>query len=109
MLPTLDELNKLKQVDIRKADPDQLVDLRNVEINEKESVENRLNQYIEAVHNPYLVKIGDYIVKFSYQDSGEGIEEKMLSYVSRMAKIKCQDEFCRPYATDGMQMNTKGR
>ncbi len=83
---TLEELNEMRQADIRTADISQLTDLRDVEINEKDSVKKRVAQYMEAVKTPFLVKIGNYAVKFSYSESGEGIEERMLAYVSDMAK-----------------------
>jgi hypothetical protein len=83
---TLEELNEMRQADIRTVDVSQLTDLRDVEINEKDNVKKRVAQYMEAVKNPFLMKIGSYAVKVSYSESGEGIEERMLAYISDMVK-----------------------
>lgn len=82
---TIEQLNELKQADIRTADIGLFTDLREITIDEKASVRKRVAQYLEAVANPFLVKIGDYAVKCSYEESGEGMEERMLAYVSHMA------------------------
>ncbi len=84
---TIEELNEMKQTDIRTVDISQLVDLQEIDIDEKASVKSRAAQYIEAVHNPFLVKIGGYVVKFSYAEEGAGIEERMFRYISAMAGI----------------------
>lgn len=85
-MPTIEELNEMRQVDIRTVDISQFTDIQEVEIDEKAGVKKRIAEYIEKVHNPFLVKIGDYGVKFSYAAAGEGIEERMLAYVSRLAE-----------------------
>ena len=84
---TIERLNKMKQADIRTVDMSQFTDIREVEIDEKTSVKKRIVQYIEKVHNPFLIKIGDYGVKFSYAATGEGMEERMLAYVNLMTGI----------------------
>ena len=80
MLPTGEEWDKMKQADVRTADKSQLIDLCEVEINP--------DSYLEKVKTPYLVRIGGYAVKFSYQESGEGIEERLLSYILETTKIR---------------------
>lgn len=89
VLPTMEELRNMQDVDIMKADRNELVDIRDITIDETKPVKSRINSYIEAVHNPFLVKAGDYVIKFSYQDSGEEMDERILSYVSQMTKLKC--------------------
>ena len=44
---TLEELNEMRQADIRTVDVSQLTDLRDVEINEKDNVKKRVAQYME--------------------------------------------------------------
>lgn len=89
MLPTSEEWNEMKQADVRTADKSRLVDLCEVEIDQNAGIEERIAAYLEQVKNPYLVRIGDYAVKFSYQESGAGIEDRLLSYITEAAKIKC--------------------
>jgi len=89
MLPTLEVLKEMSDIDIRTVDKETLIDLGTVEIDEKKSVNMRVQTYIEATHNPFLVRIGEYAVKFSYADDGETLDERMFTYVSQMAEIKC--------------------
>ena len=88
MLPTGEEWDKMKQADVRTADKSQLIDLCEVEINPDTALEERIASYLEKVKNPYLVRIGDYAVKFSYQESGEVIEKRLLSYILETTKIR---------------------
>lgn len=87
MLLSIEELNKMKNIDVKQIDREKLVDIRTIQIDEEKPVEARIEDYIKAVHNPFLVKIGDYIVKFTYQDSGEEIDERILSYIEQITKI----------------------
>lgn len=88
MLPSVEELYQMMNIDIRSVDREQLVDIQDVEIDEKKTVKTRIHYYIEKLHNPYFMKVGDYVVKVSYQESGEELDERVLAYVSQMTKIK---------------------
>ncbi len=89
MLPSIEELAGMMKIDIMEADRSQLVDIQGIEIDDKKSVKSRALKYIEEVRNPYLFNVGEYVVKVSYQQSGDELNERMLKYVSQMTKIKC--------------------
>lgn len=81
-------LQEMQQVDIRKVNPDELVDIREVEIDTKQSVQKKVKSYVEQVKNPYLVRVGEYVVKISYSDCEETLNDRMEQYISKIAETK---------------------
>jgi len=89
MLPTAEELQNMKAVDIRQADRSALKDISEIQINQNEPVESRMKSYLEQVQNPFLVKSGEYILKFQYADSDKKLEDCMMEYVTKKIGLKC--------------------
>lgn len=81
-------LQELQRVNIKEADPDGLVDISEIEIDTKQSVQKRVKEYVEQVHNPYLVRVGEYIVKIGYSDCKETLNDRMKQYISKIAETK---------------------
>lgn len=86
---TIEELQRMKDADIMQADRDQLVDINSIEIDKSKSVESRIRTYLEQAGNPFLVKAGEYILKFTYADCDKDMDDRMVEYVSKMSKIWC--------------------
>lgn len=84
---TPEELRELAAVDVRTVDIDSLTDLRDVEIDTKAPVEKKLASFAKQTKNPYVNRIGDYVVKVCYQEEGSTIDEKMEEYIRRLAEI----------------------
>lgn len=89
MIPTMEELLSMKDSDIRQAVREQLVDLNEIHIDKKQPVDARIRNYLEQVHNPFLVKSGEYVVKFQYTDCEKDMNDCMYEYISKMSKIRC--------------------
>ena len=81
-------LQELKRVNIKEVNPDELVDISEIEIDTKQSVQKRVNEYVEQVHNPYLVRVGEYVVKIGYSDCEETLNDRMKQYISKIAETK---------------------
>ena len=81
-------LQELKRVNIKEVNPDALVDISEIEINTKQSVQKRVKEYVEQVHNPYLVRVGEYVVKIGYSDCEETLNDRMKQYISKIAETK---------------------
>lgn len=81
-------LQELKRVNIKEVNPDELVDISEIEIDTKQSVQKRVKEYVEQVHNPYLVRVGEYVVKIGYSDSEETLNDRMKQYISKIAETK---------------------
>lgn len=83
-----EELQKMKQIDIREAEIEQLVDINEVAVDMKKTVSARVEDYVQKVKNPFLVKVGDYVVKIGYSDSPETLNDRMEQYIRKVAEIK---------------------
>lgn len=66
---------------IEGIDKSQLVDLRDVEIDQRLTKENRIKSYIKQIKNPYLYKVGDTAVRIRFTESGPSFEEKLLGVI----------------------------
>ena len=81
-------LQELKRVNIKEVNPDELVDISEIVIDTKQSVQKRVKEYVEQVHNPYLVRVGEYVVKIGYSDCEETLNDRMKQYISKIAETK---------------------
>ena len=68
---TPEELRELASVDVRTVDIDTLTDLRDIQIDTKAPVEKKLASFARQAGNPYVGRIGDYVVKVCYQKEGQ--------------------------------------
>ncbi len=73
-------LRGLADVDVRTVSKESLVDIRDVSINRSMSREERISNYLEQIKNPYCVQCNGIIVKMSFAQSGETLEDKLNSY-----------------------------
>lgn len=83
ILADKEKIQKMKDVDIRTVNCSQLVDLNTVVIDENQSVEERLESFIEQIKNPYCFRVGDIAVKVIYKENGptfqQNFEEMLLT------------------------------
>ena len=84
MLPTLEELSEMAQMDIREVDRSQLVDIDSVKINADLPVEERIKDYIRQVRNPYCYLSHGVVVKIGFKGK-RTLEECLKSCVSMEA------------------------
>lgn len=85
---TREKLQEMAAVDIRSVDIDSLTDLRDIVIDTKMPVSQKLASFAEQTDNVYVHRIGDYIVKVRFQQEGPSIDEKMEEYLRRLAEIQ---------------------
>lgn len=83
-----EELQKMEQTDIREAVPDTLVDISGIEIDMEKPVPARVEEYVQKVGNPFLVRAGEYVVKIGYSDQAGTLNERMQQYIGKAARIK---------------------
>lgn len=83
-----EELQKMEQMDIRDAVPEELVDISEIEIDMKKSVSARVEDYVQKVKNPFLVRVGEYVVKIGYSDQAGTLNDRMKQYIRKVAEIK---------------------
>lgn len=81
-----ENLEEMAAVDLMEADISELTDLRDIKINTSWPVERKLRAFARQTNNVYLNRIGEYVVKIRFQESGATIDEKMGEYLQRLAR-----------------------
>ena len=82
MLPHSGVLNSsCRDVDIRTVDRNTLVDINDVNINKKLPREQRLEDYVRQIGNPYCYKCGEAIVKISFSETTATLEDRIENYL----------------------------
>lgn len=84
---TREKLQEMAAVDIRTVDIDTLTDLRDIEIDTKAPVKKKLAAFAEQTNNVYINRVGNFVVKVSFQESGPTINDKMEEYIRRLCEI----------------------
>lgn len=78
---TQEELEAMKNVEIRTVNPATLRDIRDVKINTALPKAQRIQDYIRQIGNPYCYRYGKYVVKISFADTDVTLEDRMLAYI----------------------------
>ena len=71
---------KLRNIDFRAVDPATLVDINDVKVDRNLPQHERVLDFIKQIRNPYLYKCGDMVVKISFADTEETLEDRLESY-----------------------------
>ena len=74
-------VEEMKAVDIRTVDPETLVDVTTIIIDENLSKEERVKEYLRQVKNPYCFKVGAVVVKCSYSNDGVTLKDRFEQLV----------------------------
>ena len=81
-----EELKRMSTIDVTSVNPDELVDIREVHIDENLNDADKIQDYIEKIKNPYVYKYGDYIVKLEFENEGPTLDELLEELVEKVAK-----------------------
>jgi hypothetical protein len=65
-IPTKEDLQKMAAIDIRKADKESLVDIKDVTIHTELPIEERVKDYLQQIKNPYCYLSHGVTVKISF-------------------------------------------
>ncbi|MFG6346649.1 MAG: hypothetical protein K1W35_23970 [Lachnospiraceae bacterium] len=72
---TAEDHRKFLEMDFSDAKLEELADIGKIRIDRKKSAEERKRQYLNQVKNPYLVKVGDTMVKIRFANNGVSFED----------------------------------
>ncbi|MCF0129982.1 MAG: hypothetical protein HUJ70_15460 [Pseudobutyrivibrio sp.] len=72
---TIEEHKRFLEADFDDVKLDDLVDISKIRIDRNRTLERRKKQFIRAAKNPYLVKVGDTMVKIKFANNGISFEE----------------------------------
>lgn len=59
-------LEQFRSADILTCDPDELVDLQDLRIDTSLPIRDRMDTFLQQIHNPYLFRVDGLIVKAVY-------------------------------------------
>ena len=77
------DLAALEAVDVQTVSPDDLVDLKDIQIDPSLPKEERIASFIRQVKNPYCYKYGKIVVKVGFEE-GTTLEEQLKTIFSTM-------------------------
>lgn len=100
---TICKLNRMKQAEDRRTkvldiseekldamtavDINTLTDIRDIKIDTKLPVEEKLASFARQTNNIYVHRMGDYVIKVRFQKEGASIDDKMEEYLRHLAEI----------------------
>lgn len=77
-------LEQMKNIDVQKVNPKDLVDISDIEINTELPKEERIRDFIRQVKNPYCFKVGSIVVKVSFAENGISLEDRLQSLLMKL-------------------------
>lgn len=88
MVVTVEELQRLEDVDIRDLKREELDNAGDVVIDKTKPANLRMKEFLEKTKNPYAENVGEYILAVTYsKTSEETLEDKMIQLAKRMTRI----------------------
>lgn len=76
---TAEEHRKMLETDFADVKPEDLADISRIRIDRGKSREERIRQYLKQTGNPYLVRVGDTMVKIRFANNGISFEDAFES------------------------------
>lgn len=62
----------------------ELVDIRDVVIDKKLTLEDRVKSYVAQIKDPYCFKVGDVVVRVSYAGKDKTLTDSFTSMIASM-------------------------
>ena len=78
------ELEELKKVDVRTVDISALEDIEKIEIDSSLSARERWVDFAEKIKNPFCFICNGMVVKVSYSEAKESLENKLVQLCMSM-------------------------
>lgn len=79
---TKNTLNEMKNADLQTCNKEELVDIRDVQVDTNKNQLERLISFMNAIKNPYLFKVGDVAVKIKFAENEQSFQKKMENIIS---------------------------
>ena len=84
---TPEELQRMKETDIREVSREELTNLWDITIDMTLNPQERVRQFAEQTNNLYIHKMGEYVVKVSYADTDQNVNDVLERYMANVAEI----------------------
>ena len=86
-MATVKNLEYLASLDVKQVDIDSLTDLRGIQIDTKAPVTKKMESFLEQTNNPYIHRIGDYVVKVVFQKTGPTLDDRIGDCIRHMTEL----------------------
>ena len=73
-------IEEMQDIDIKTVDPETLVDVTTVEIDQSLPREEREIEFIRQVKNPWCFRVGDVVVKNVFSGDGVTLQERFEQF-----------------------------
>lgn len=80
---TRQQLIEMSQSDIQSMKKESLVDIQNIHINPALPKEQRIEMFLEQIHNPYCFRCGDTGVKIEFADNAVPLQDLLTRLLIR--------------------------
>lgn len=77
-------LAQMKEVDLHMVDRELLADIRDVRVDGKLPREQRFDDFLQQIKNPYCYRCGKVVVKVSFSETEVTLEERLEHYLAAM-------------------------
>ncbi len=85
---SIEELNRMQNMNIMDLKREELVNAEDVVIDTTRSVENRIRSFIEQTKNPFAQNVGEYILQIGFvEETQDLIDDRMLLLTKRKTQI----------------------
>lgn len=78
------QLAQMKEVDIHTVDRESLVDIREVQVDSRLPREQRFQNFLRQIRNPYCYRCGKMVVKVSFSDTDATLENRLEHYLATL-------------------------
>lgn len=78
------QLAQMKEVDIHTVDRESLVDIREVQVDGRLPREQRFQDFLRQIKNPYCYRCGKMVVKVSFSDTDATLENRLEHYLATL-------------------------
>jgi len=88
MLPAIDELQRMRKMEIMELDRGQLANAEDIVIDESKSAGERIRSFVEQTGNPFAQNVGEYILQTDFMEETEDlIEDRMLLLAKKKTQL----------------------
>ena len=79
-----DDLQKMKNVDIKTVDLESLRDIRDVKIDPDQPREERIKSFLDQIGNPYLFRCNGHVVRVKFAETDRTLEDCLQDYFNSL-------------------------
>lgn len=79
---TVEELEEMSRAGFDDVDINELPELADIRIDESLRVEERGSRFMEAVGNPYLLRVGNTKVKIRFSNNGQRFQDNFCNMLA---------------------------